>query len=84
MVRDWVMLCKIISKIVAAFRPTDNKLALTNAITDPIVTHVHGFSTAFFDSLIGNATGRAVVSLDGSGILWESEFHESGSHNFLH
>jgi len=39
------------------------KLSLSYAITDPIKMHVNGFGAFLFDSVIGDATGHAVVCL---------------------
>jgi hypothetical protein len=69
MVHGGMVFCKIIHAVETAFFPKDNILALANMITNPLKAHVGGFGSFLFDSVIGNAGGGAVVSLDWGGGL---------------
>jgi hypothetical protein len=60
---------ELIHAIETAFFPTNYKLALADMITNPVKAHVRGFGLFLFDSVIGNAGGGTVVSLDGGGGL---------------
>jgi hypothetical protein len=64
-----MVFCKVIRVVETAFFPTNDKLALANMIMNPIKVHVDGFGSFLFDSIICNARGGAVVSLDGGGGL---------------
>jgi hypothetical protein len=79
MMGGWMMLGEVVSSVRAAFSPIDEKLSLSDAVSYPIKTHVHGFGPFLFDAVVGNAGGSAVVSLDRSGRLWMSEFDEAGT-----
>ena len=65
-----MVFCKIISTIEAAFLPVDMKLALADAIADPIEAHVDCLRSFLFDGVIGDAAGSAIVSLEWCGQLW--------------
>jgi len=58
-----MVFCEIICLIAIAGTPKNMKLALVDAIMDPIKMHVNGFGAFLFDSVIGDATGRAVIGL---------------------
>jgi len=58
-----MVFCEIIHPIAVTKTPKNMKLALVDAIMDPIKMHVNGFGAFLFDGVIGNATGHAVVSL---------------------
>ena len=60
---------EIICAIVAAFFPTNHKLALADTVADPVKAHVIGFGSFLFDSVIGDTGGGAVVRLDWGGGL---------------
>lgn len=69
MVLGRMVLGEIIGKIVTAFLPVDSELALADAIADPVEAHVDGFGAALLDSVVDDAFGTGVVSLDWSGGL---------------
>jgi hypothetical protein len=60
-----MMLGKKIGTVRAAFSLINQKLALANAVSNPIKTHVHGFGAFLFDAVVGDTGSRAVVSLYG-------------------
>ncbi len=64
MMRGRMVFGKVISFIENALFPVYKKLALADAVTNPIETHVDGFGALLFDTLVGNTSCSAVVSLD--------------------
>jgi len=79
MMGRWVMLAEIIGAVEAAFTPVDVKLALADAIANPVKAHVNCFRTFLFDCVIGNTGGSTVVSLNGSGRLRMAEFFKANT-----
>jgi hypothetical protein len=71
------MFFEIVGEIVGAFTPMHHGLALFDAITYPIKTHVNGFWSAFFESFVGDAGGTRIVCLNWCGGLVEDHFDES-------
>ena len=71
-----VVFGKIIGAIEDALFPVYNKLSLSNAVADPIETHINGFGTFLFDNVIGNSVGSTVVGLDRCGWLGIPQFFE--------
>jgi hypothetical protein len=69
MVRGQMVFREIIRAVETAFFPTNYKLALADTIANPVKVHVNGLGSFLFDSVVGNAGGGAVVSLDGGGGL---------------
>ena len=63
------MFREVICEVFGAFSPVDEKLALFDAISDPIKSHVHCFGTTLFDGLVADAGCAGVVGLNGSGGL---------------
>jgi hypothetical protein len=61
MMGSGMMFSEIISTIQTTFFPVDKKLALANPIAYPVVTHIHSFGTFLSDSIIGDATGSAII-----------------------
>ena len=57
----------------------DEKLALFDAISDPIKSHVHCFGTTLFDGLVADAGCTGVVGLNGSGGLRVTHVFEGGA-----
>jgi hypothetical protein len=72
-----MMFGKIISLVENALFPADNKLALANAISNPTETHVDGFGSLLFDTVVGNARSSAVVCLDWGRWLGVAEFFKA-------
>jgi hypothetical protein len=52
-----------------AFFPTNYKLALADTVANPVKAHVNGLGSFLLDSVVGDAGGSAVVSLDWGGGL---------------
>ena len=77
MVRWRMMLGKVVGKVIGPTAPMDDVLALGNAVLDPVETHVHDAGAALLDSVIDDASGAGVVSLDWSGRLGVAHFCES-------
>jgi hypothetical protein len=77
MVLIGVMFGKVVGSIGDTAAPVDNELALADAVTDPIKTHVHGFGSFLFDRVVGDAGGSAVVGDDQGSWLGMSKFFES-------
>ncbi len=64
MVLIGVMFGKVVGLVGDTAAPVDNELALADAVTDSIKTHVHGFGSFLFDRVVGDAGGSAVVGDD--------------------
>ena len=79
MMGSGVMFAEIIGAVEAALAPVDMKLALANAITNPVKAHVNCFRPFLFDGVVGNTGGSAVVSLNGSGRLRMTEFFKANT-----
>ncbi len=47
----------VVSKVFRTGSPVDDELFLSDAILDPIKTHVHGFGAFLFDRVVGEAGG---------------------------
>ena len=56
-----------ICKVLEARAPIYQELALTDAVTDPVEAHVHGFGAASFDSIVDDAIGGGVPVWPGVG-----------------
>jgi len=76
----WCMMFgNIISKVETPGCPIDIELFVQDSVLDPVETHVNSLGTFLFDSVIGNACGRGVVSLERGGWLGMPHFIESVS-----
>jgi hypothetical protein len=74
MMRGWMMFGEVISLVERSIFPEDVKLLLVNSVVNPIKMHAGGFGVFLFDSVIGNASSGAVISLDGCGWLRMPKF----------
>ena len=74
-----VVLGEVVSKIGGAWGPIDAKLALFDAVADPIKSHVYGFGAYLFAGTIDNSAGGGVVGGNGCSRLWVSHFLECGT-----
>jgi hypothetical protein len=74
-----MMLGKIVGTVRASFSPIDKKLALADAVPNPIKTHVHGFGAFLSHAVFRDTGSRAVVSLDGCRRLRMAKFGEAGA-----
>ena len=80
MMRRCMVFGEIVSQVDATTTPINEKLTLTNAIANPIKTHVDGFGAALFDGVVGEVTGGAVICLNGCGGLRMPKFFKSNPH----
>ena len=79
MMAGGVMLGEVVSKIVGPGLPVDKKLALSDAVADPVEAHVNCFGSSLFDSVIDDAFSSGIVSFDGSGWLRPAHLFQGGS-----
>ena len=76
---DGVMFAKIIGVILIAWAPIDKELALGDAVSDPVESHVNCLGLSLFHRVQGKAHRYFVISLDWSGWLGMSHFGEGCS-----
>ena len=76
--RGWVVLGSVVSKVASARFPFDDELSLLDAVLEPVETHVDGFRAALFDSLVEDAPRDTVVGGHRSGRLWPAHLPEGG------
>ena len=57
------MFGEVIRQIDAAFAPINEKLALSDAIPNPIKTHVDGFGSTLFDGIVEDSRRSAIIRL---------------------
>jgi hypothetical protein len=62
-----MMLGEVIRQVVAAPAPVHHELTLQDSVVYPIEAHIDRFRSALFDGAVGNASGKQLVRLDGSG-----------------
>ena len=67
---------EIVSQISFPWGPIDLKLALGNAVLEPVEAHVNGFGSILFDGVVEDTIGRAVVSSDRCRGLFVSQYNE--------
>ena len=72
-----VMFSKIISFVQNALLPINVKLALANAVANPVKAHVDGFGSFLFDRVIGDSRSGTVVSLQRGGRLGMTKFFKT-------
>jgi hypothetical protein len=77
--RSGMMFSKIIGLVKSAGFPIDMELALADTVANPVETHIDGFGALLFDSIVGNASGGAVVCYNGCGRLGMAEFFQADS-----
>jgi hypothetical protein len=75
-----MMLREVIGTISGTLFPMDEKLALTDAIPDPIKSHIDRLGPTLFDGVVGNACSSIVVGLDGCGGLRMTHFFKSDTY----
>lgn len=66
----------VVGKVGGTLAPVHMKLTLANSITEPIVSHVHGFRASLLDGIIGNSACCAVVGYNRGGWLGMPKFSE--------
>ena len=69
-----VMFCEVVGKIVGGQFPQKFELFLCFAIAEPPVTHIHGFGSALFNSVVDETKGSGVVENYCGGCLGKSHF----------
>ena len=79
MVLGRMMFGEVVSAILSAFFPQCMKLSLSDAIAHPVKTHIDGFGSALFDSVVGDACSGSVVGSDWSWWLGMAEFFKAGA-----
>jgi hypothetical protein len=65
---------KVICTVGAPRGPVKVELLLSNAIFEPMITHVKGFRSCHADLSTENAMSSGIVSLKWSGRLWMPHF----------
>ena len=68
-----MMLFEIVGAVSRSAPPIDMVLSLSDAVADPIETHIHCFGSFLLHGFIGNAAGCTVVSYHRSGRLGMAE-----------
>jgi hypothetical protein len=71
-----MMLGEVVCLVSFSRFPVDNELALLNAVTDPVESHIHGTRAALLNGVVGYAVGAFVISLDGGWGLRVSKFFQ--------
>ena len=80
-VMGWrMMFGKIIGTVGFPRGPVEVKLLLSNAIFEPVVTHVKGFRLFHADLSMENAVSSGIVSLKWSSRLRMAHFNESSAY----
>jgi hypothetical protein len=74
-----VVFAEIIGAVEAALLPIDVKVALADAVTNPVKSHVNCFRMFLFDGVVGNTGSSTVVSLNGSRRLRMSKFFKANT-----
>jgi hypothetical protein len=75
-----MMFGKIIGTVGSPGGPVEVKLLLSNAIFEPVVTHVKGFRFFHMDLSMENAVSSGIVSLRQSSRLQMAHFYESSAY----
>ena len=73
------MFADLVSIVTAAWAPVDQKLVLTDPVTDPVKTHVKCFCRLSLNPIIGESNSSCVIYLDRGGRLGMSELCESNA-----
>jgi hypothetical protein len=73
---SWVMFGIVICAIAGSAAPVDMELALSDAVADPVVSHIHRLRPALFDAVVGDATGGTIVGDERCGRLRVPKFVE--------
>ena len=74
-----MVLGEVVATVVTALAPEDEKLALMDAILDPVKAHIHGFRFSLAHGAVGNSGGTGIVGLDGGGRLWIAHFFKGST-----
>ena len=74
MVLGGMMFGVIVGLVALARPPDDMKLFLSDAITNPIVAHIHSLGAFLLDRVVSNAGSSAVIGGYDGWRLWMPEF----------
>ena len=75
-----MVLGKVIGEISFTALSVDRELSLADPISDPVKSHIHGFGSLDFGSVVGEAHCCGVIADNGGGaVLLPAEFFEGGS-----
>ena len=66
---DWKWFSEEVGKVIGSFDPDELELTLADAVAHPVEAHVNCFAAAYFEGIVGDADGTAVVTEDGGGGL---------------
>ena len=77
-----MVLGMIVAEVLLARSPVDKKLSLSDAIANPVETHIHGFGAFLLDCVVGKSRRRGVVGLHGCGWLRVSKFGEGDADGY--
>ena len=72
-----MVFCKVVCLVLRTWFPKNLELALIDAVSNPIESHVDGFRSLLFYIVICDSTCCGVVNLDRGGWLWESHCLEA-------
>ena len=75
----WVVLCEVVGLVVGAGAPVEVEFLLLYSVFEPVVSHVDGFGSALFDSVVGDACSGSVIGSDWSWWLGMTEFFKAGT-----
>jgi hypothetical protein len=73
------MFAEVVGFVATTFCPVNVKLALADAVADPVEAHVNGLGAFLFDGVVGDAGGGAVIGLYGGGRLGVAEFFKASA-----
>ena len=82
MVQRGVMLGTVFSQVLVSWCSVVAEVFLGVAASEPPEAHVHGLEHFFHHSLVGDASGGAVVALNGRGGMRPAHFDESVSEGY--
>ena len=69
-----MMLGPVVCPVGGAWAPEKTELALGFAVTQPVESHVHGFSASWLNVVVHDSEGCGVVGLHGSLGLFVTHF----------
>ena len=64
----------VVAKVFGTWVPKDTHVFVGDLVDDPKIAHFHGAGSLAFDSVIGDANGGGVVTVNGRGRLGMAHF----------
>jgi len=61
----WMVFCKVIRLVDLARRPVYVELLLSDAVTNPVKSHINSFGVFLLDGVVGKSITCTVVNFDG-------------------